>query len=176
MASRSKEFWLETGLESLAQQGPQSLTIESLCRATGKTKGSFYHHFSGAQEFARQVTEFWRQSHTQDLIDLTTGLPPEQALQRLRELAKKLPFARESAFRAWAASDEQAAKAVAEVDSTRVRHLAELYAKLGHDADQAESMAWLEYALSLGLAQLKSSLPRGRGRRAQELFERRIIT
>lgn len=174
LSSRGKSVWLETGLNLLASEGPSGLTVERLCQATRKTRGSFYHHFSGIKDFVRQVMEAWRQTHTQDLIDSTANLPPRDSLQKLRELARRLPFDRENAFRTWAARDPEVAGVVKEVDSARVGHLMAVYQAMGQEADKAESLAWIEYALLIGLAQVKGSLTQERRRKVTDLFERSI--
>lgn len=170
--TRGKDGWLEAGLEILGREGHEALTIERLCQTTGKTKGSFYHHFASAGEFARQVMSHWQRTHTQDLIDLTSPTDPEQGLAQLRSLAGRLPTEREAAFRSWAARDPEAARVLAEVDQARVAHLAALHRGRGATDDHALTLAWLEYALSLGLAQLGSTFPRERRRLALDLFEK----
>lgn len=159
----------------LADEGHAGLTVERLCQATGKTRGSFYHHFSSTGDFTRQLLQAWRKSHTQDLIDVTAGLAAPDSLRKLRELARRLPLDRESAFRTWASRDPEVARVVSEVDATRVAHLVAVYQAMGQDKDRAESLAWLEYALFIGLAQVKGSLPGERRRKATELFERSIL-
>ncbi len=160
MANETSDIWLEAGLQLLTEHGRQGLTVERLCRATGKTKGSFYHHFSGTPEFLRRLLEKWQKDHTQDLIAMTERLPPEAALGRLQSLARNLPVERETAFRSWAAQDPEVARLVAEVDGKRAEHLSRVHQAMGCSPTQAETRAWLDYATFLGLAQLRGSLSR----------------
>ncbi|HVN70419.1 MAG TPA: TetR/AcrR family transcriptional regulator, partial [Desulfomonilia bacterium] len=46
-----KTVWLEQGLKILATKGPGALSIEGLTKVTGKTKGSFYHHFGSREKY-----------------------------------------------------------------------------------------------------------------------------
>ena len=170
-----KAVWLEVGLQLLVDEGPKGLTVERLCQSTGKTKGSFYHHFAGVREFEQRLLEYWEQAHTRDLIDLTSQGPPQTALRELRRLALRLPFEREAAFRAWGARNPEAARVVARVDALRVAHLGRFHIDNGQPPDLAEAMAWLEYSLFLGMAQLGDSLPKEQSRLARSLFERRVI-
>lgn len=174
MVSRSKEIWLEAGLELLTVEGQQGLTIERLCGQTKKTKGSFYHHFSGTQDFEGQLLAYWQKAHTQDLIDLTVEAPPQEALKKLRQLTRGLSTDRELALRSWAARHEEAARVVHKVDRTRVEHLALLYVADGFPKDRARTVAWAEYSLLIGMAQLRSTLPDQQRRLVWRNFERSI--
>lgn len=158
MKVRGDAIWIEAGLQRLTEHGRQALTVDGLCRDTGKTKGSFYHHFSGITDFVHRLLLAWQKAHTQDLIDLTEGLAPEQALSRLQALAGNLPFERENAFRSWARHDPDVAGVVTQVDQMRAGYLQRLYQAGGQSPQQAEGRAWLEYATFLGLAQLRGSI------------------
>ena len=167
--------WLEVGLQLLVDEGPRGLTVERLCQLTGKTKGSFYHHFGGVREFEQRLLEFWEQAHTRDLIELTCQGSPAEALRELRRLALRLPYERETAFRAWGARDPEAARVVARVDALRVSHLARFHTQKGYPAEEAETLAWLEYSVFLGMAQLGDSLPKEQSRLARSLLERKVM-
>ena len=65
-ARLSKEEWLARALEVLGKKGAGELTIESLARRLGVTKGSFYWHFKDRADFFRQLIEFWDENFTQD--------------------------------------------------------------------------------------------------------------
>ena len=61
-ARLSKEEWLARALEVLGKKGAGELTIESLARHLGVTKGSFYWHFRDRADFFRQLIEYWGQT------------------------------------------------------------------------------------------------------------------
>lgn len=160
-------------MDVLVEAGHAGLTIERLCKATGKTKGSFYHHFANIEAFRHRLLEHWQATHTQELIAATSGEEPTAALRSLARLTAQLPYAREAAFRVWANRDPQAATLVALVDQARVGHVAWLLQRLGHSEAEAHELAWFEYALFVGMAQL--GLPTDQRRRLRDLLERKLL-
>lgn len=172
MVRDSRESWLETGMELLTEDGPSSLTLDRLCQIRGKTKGSFYHHFSSVGAFTKELTSYWRQRHTQDLIDLTPADDPTSSIQALRKLSGRLPLEREVAFRSWARHDLEVAQAVREVDLARMDHLGRLLEGQGYPPTEARAIAWLEYAALLGMAQLHDSITDDERRHAYRYLER----
>ena len=67
-ARLSKEEWLARALEVLGRKGAGELTIESMARHLGVTKGSFYWHFKDRADFFRQLIEYWDEHFTQTVI------------------------------------------------------------------------------------------------------------
>jgi AcrR family transcriptional regulator len=117
-------IWLETGLQLLIGEGESALTIDRLCRETKKTKGSFYHHFAGQEEFRTQLIEWWK-SHRGPAADRAmrrwpAGRPAVEATDRERIEARALQIS---------------------VDE-------------GWDLRRAREVALLETALVLGMEQL----------------------
>ena len=55
---------LTRALEVLGKQGAGELTVESLARQLGVTKGSFYWHFKDRADFFRQLIEYWDEHFT----------------------------------------------------------------------------------------------------------------
>lgn len=50
--------WLETAYQLFSEKGPQSLKVESLAKAVGKNKSSFYHHFADMEIFTRRLLDY----------------------------------------------------------------------------------------------------------------------
>jgi len=130
--------WLEAGFAVLAGGGPQALTIERLCVLTGRTKGSFYHHFKAMAGFETALLSHWQEANAERVeaggdgpADLALGL--EQGL--------------ESAMRRWAAQSLAARQVVEQVDALRLDYLSGL---LGGGRDRA----LLEYAAFVGLLEM----------------------
>ena len=69
-----KTIWLEEGLKILAAKGPAALSMESLTQATGKTKGSFYYHFSSGEKYVEQLLEYYeKNNYRRDLQSWRSG-------------------------------------------------------------------------------------------------------
>ena len=58
MMKDSKEIWVKTGYEIFAISGPDSIKIEPLAKAVGKSKSSFYHHFVNLEIFTKDLLNF----------------------------------------------------------------------------------------------------------------------
>jgi AcrR family transcriptional regulator len=168
--TQAKEEWLVAGLDLLVTDGENGLRIERLCQRLGKTKGSFYHHFSGRDDFCHTLLEYWESKHTDDLIQATSDREAQKALGELDRLARSLRFDRESAFRSWATRSERAAEVVLRVDLRRVKYVEDLYQQKGLTRELAGSLAWLHYCLLLGGAQLKGLFGEPERRRVYQLL------
>jgi len=130
----SRTSWIEAGLKSLVSKGPQALAAEPLARELGTTKGSFYWHFKDVPEFQSAVIKHW-QSHA--FADVLQALEETgSAEQRLRRFGKDiLSNDTDPAMRAWARADKSVAKAVAQVDTERLKYVTALLNNIGLSND-----------------------------------------
>jgi hypothetical protein len=157
------DAWVTAGLSLLRTDAHQRLTIERLCAAMEKTKGSFYHHFADISAFEDALLASWKQAHTLGPIEIAdaahaglsrgvsvgvnSGAGVRERRRALYRAVGKLDLKVEIAIRAWAATDTRARRAQADVDETRVAYLASLWGK----GKKARTHAELEYAAFLGL-------------------------
>lgn len=132
-----KSDWLDAGLAALAGDGPAALKAEPLARALGTTKGSFYWHFADVPAFHAELIAHWAENANTALFD--TAEQADTHTAALRGMAQQIaapnprdPFARaEPAMRAWAASHDGAASAVASVDAERLQVVGALLDRIG---------------------------------------------
>lgn len=149
-----KDDWLAAGLHLLTRAGPAALTIEQLCKHLKVTKGSFYHHFKGREDYLHSLMQYWREQHTERLIDTAQAAEPEARSDVLGQMARSADASVENAMRTWARQDPAVAKQVAAVDRARVDYLHTLitpHLTAGLDADL---VAKLVYAHFVGVQQL----------------------
>lgn len=158
MARTTDVDWVDIALSLLKSEGHTALTVERLCRASGMSKGSLYHHHAHLPALKSAVLARWQAEHTERLISATRAgaLPPGATRrQHLDALAFSLDMVLEQAVRNWGAHDPLAAAALRAVDERRIAYLAELAGEEGEgDPVRARRLAMLEYALFLGLQQL----------------------
>lgn len=154
-ASKSRfgrEDWLALGLALLAEQGPEALTVERLTTAAGKTRGSFYHHFTDQAAFMAGLGERWLREATEALIEEAEGAAP--AGRRRETLARRaagIDHALERALRRLAVSEPAIAQAVARSDARRIAYLEGVFrAELGLSAKEAEARAQLQHCAFVG--------------------------
>ena len=129
--------WLRAGFRALVANGPAALKAESLARALSTTKGSFYWHFKDVPEFRARMLRHWQEAA---LVALSRAaeedISPTDRLYQLSEIAAPEDDAHggaaaEPAVRAWAQSDPEVSRAVAEIDAARIAYLAAVLSTLG---------------------------------------------
>ena len=155
----AKSVWLEEGLKILTAKGPASLTIENLTNATGKTKGSFYHHFNSREQYIEQLFEYHEKATIDEVIeDTSMGNDPRAQFRRLAELAFRISSDLELVIRAWALYDPMVRAFMDRMDKRRLEHTKNLHTGAGLGADKAQALAYRDYAIFLGLQQLRHHL------------------
>ena len=148
--------WLELGFRQLVDFGAAGLTVERLCEAAGRTRGSFYHHFRDHDAFVRNLMERWKKRHTDDVIAQVerraerTG-DANARPQSLHELAVHLDHRLDLAVRLFAQTHPVAAIYLKRVDTERLDYLKRLYRETTTlPSTLADEVAWLEYAAFVG--------------------------
>lgn len=149
-----KDDWLTAGLCLLTQAGPGALTIDQLCKQQQVTKGSFYHHFEGREDYLHSLMQYWREQHTERLIATTEAAEPEVRSDVLSQLARGADASVENAMRTWGRQDPAVAEHVAAVDSDRVKYLQTLIAPHLRAGRDGTLVAKLVYAHFVGVQQL----------------------
>lgn len=156
MARFSRDDWLVLGLAQLSAHGPEGLRIDQLCAAAARTRGSFYHHFNDLEAFITALLDHWREWNTDgviEMVELEAEISGKRG--RLNALAAGLDQQMEVAIRRFAATNANAAIAVAEVDETRIAYLARMNKEeRGTGDDCARMLAEIEYAAFIGFQHL----------------------
>lgn len=155
MATLGRDEWVAAAVDELAAGGVEAVRVEVLARRLGVTKGSFYWHFSGREELRDAVLDWYEVART-DAVIAQVESAAERPEARLRALAELVftptgPVDRvESAIRAWASSDDRAARTLARVDRRRVRYVTDLLAATGLERTLARRRAQLLYRALIG--------------------------
>jgi AcrR family transcriptional regulator len=134
------EEWVNAGLRALARSGFTALKADTLAKALGVSRGSFYWHFADVGAFHAAVLRHWREVALEKIvaeIDATTGDRLETLLLRSFSARSNL----EAAIRAWAFADREARAAVDAVDAGRVSYLQKLLIEAGTEPALAEMRA-----------------------------------
>jgi len=159
-------LWIEAAYTILAEEGHRELTIERLTAVTGKTRGSFYHHFGSVDGFTTRVLDDWREQNTERIARIAVTDPEPSGRRALvhRE-AVRLDARIEIAIRRWAGADGKVLGVCQGVDRRRMDVLVRDLVALAHSKgrtllpDEAEKLARLEYAAFIGAQMLA---PEGR--------------
>lgn len=172
MARTTREDWIDAGLTLLRESGEHALTLERLCAALGRTKGSFYHHFASMPELSRALLEAWEQRHTDMPIASSSGVDDLRQRRKLLHAAvQRLDWALDLTVRGWSLRDAEVREAVARVDARRIAYLESLLPRRITPA-RRRAIAKLQYVAFLGAAQLDPTNSRAdESRTAALLYE-----
>ncbi len=149
--SKNKGDWLEHGLRVLDGGGVSALTIDGLAAEMGLTKGSFYHHFQGIQQYKYELATHW--------VKLQLGaipLLPKKSTRRMEALDAWVETlilqegSAEQAVRTWGLQDEMVRSQLAGVDAARRLFVESVFKPLIGDKGQPRLMADLLLAILSG--------------------------
>jgi AcrR family transcriptional regulator len=145
--------WCAAGLALLRDEGVGAVTVDRLCAALGKTKGSFYHHFRNLDAYLGALLARWEEELTDTPIrDAAGERDPTRRSARLDAAVLRLDHRLDVAVRAWARRDARARTAMARVDARRIAYLTGLHR--ARRAADARAAAELEYAAFVGAQHL----------------------
>lgn len=146
----SKNDWIELGMKQLENTGPAGLTVDALCTAASRTRGSFYHHFEGHEDFVRAMMAFWKKRDTDDVIEIVEATSKSKS-RELNSIASALNHRLEGRIRQFSLRDSSAADILSSVDETRISYLSKLHQEHRKVPEsEALTLAKLEYAAYVG--------------------------
>lgn len=148
--SSSRVEWLHVGQEMLRTTGAASIKLVPLVEASGKTSGSFYHHYASIQAFLEDLARTYGTANANSLIDAATTDAPQARLERLHRALQGPRFRPlDVAMRDWAGTFAPAARAVQEFDSAVFAFLQSAFLDLGFSRPQARARALLLFGASV---------------------------
>jgi AcrR family transcriptional regulator len=169
MPRKNKENWLNEGLNVLAQEGLEGLTIDAMAFRLELTKGSFYHHFKDVHDFEGRLLEYWADQYLS-----TSGLLPDNPRDRLSLLDTIMEetFSAitepETAIRLWAQQDDRARFYVEQVDAFRRQIVFDIFECLVNEPEEAWLMTDIIFTITIGSM---TAIPRIPAQRVLELYK-----
>jgi AcrR family transcriptional regulator len=150
---KSRQDWVDAGLQLIREEGQQALTIERLTQILSLTKGSFYHHFGGLPNYRQALLDCWEYELTVHPMEIAMQeSDPQKRRRKLGETVKKLDQRLDLSIRAWGMRDPEVQIHVRRVDDLRIQCLSRLYEGTG--MNQPDLLARIQYAAFLGAQQL----------------------
>lgn len=150
-ASLDRGDYLAAGMDLLAGEGVGGLTIARLCTALGVTKGSFYHHFRGIEDYRTQLLAHWANTLERQVVAAARLVAdPFERIEMLRSVGLHLHHEAEVAIRAWSRTDADAGRVREKVDAARERVVAQAYVEVGVAPDVAELLGRISVAVLIG--------------------------
>lgn len=151
MSRKSKTDWYWACSRIVVKDGAKKLTIDALCQNLGMTKGSFYHHFKGMDDFVEAFLVFFEQEGTLQIIEVVEQeTTPQNKLRKLIELATEYPSELERGARAWAHQDGRVSAVFERVDQQRLDYVTDLWRPLVADASTARVRVQMMYSILIG--------------------------
>jgi AcrR family transcriptional regulator len=134
MARISKEEWVTTALDLLAQRGIAFVQVEPIAKSLKITKGSFYHHFKNRSDLHLQMLEYWenRQLAFLEELKLASYADPEEKLKALFLFILKKDVRHDIAVRHWSVSHEKARQSINRVDKERLKYCESIFEEMGY--------------------------------------------
>jgi AcrR family transcriptional regulator len=163
MPKLGPDDWIDAGLAMLHASGFASLKADTLAKAIGVTRGSFYWHFSDLNAFHDAVLHRWRIVALERIVADLENVSGDR-LETLLRRAFTDPGGLEVAVRACAIANPVAHAAVDAVDIERIGYLRALIVAEGIAADVADGRArvlnwsYLGFALSTAKPSARQTL------------------
>ena len=162
----TRSDWIQAGLAAVADDGPNGVRIDRLCRRLGVSKGSFHHHFGGAGDFKQALLAAYEALVVEALdqaIEETADDSPKAALVGLTAaITSTEGFYRpdlEVAMRAWAFSDPEVRAVQERVDTRRLESLQGIWSRILDDPAAVYTAALLPYLVGIGASLIQPPTP-----------------
>lgn len=155
----ARDRWLDAGIQVLTEGGAAAVRIDRIAVRVGLSKGSFHHHFDGAEGYKRDLLAYFERLSVEALeSSIADAGPTASAREVLTHLTALLHREGpglytprlDGAVRAWAASDDDARAVVARVDRVRLDALESVWERAAGSGDRARLSALLPYLVALG--------------------------
>ena len=137
--------WVNAGLKALARSGFTALKADTLAKALGVSRGSFYWHFADVGAYHDAVLQRWREVAYENVVLEVEGTA-ENRLATLLDRAFRADGRLERAVRGWA----KAKSMVEAVDARRLGYIRDLLVEGGLAPDEATIRARVVYWAYLG--------------------------
>lgn len=148
--------WIEQGLRTLGEGGPDAVRVEVLARELGVTKGSFYWSFDDRPALLDALLDRWEEASVDEVMERVeaSGGEPVAKLRHLFSIARKRDridlLKVDLAVRDWARRDKAVARRLRRVDNRRMGYMRSLFTAAGVEEAEVEARCLLVFSLFVG--------------------------
>ena len=152
---------MDEGLRVLAAEGAPSVRIDRIAARLGLSKGSFHHHFAGADGYKRDLLAHYEALSVAALDSAIAGVADDASTRDVLGALTAMISGDDAglyrpeldvAVRAWSTTDPDVRAVQQRIDTTRIDALARVWSRAVPDAAQARRAALLPYLLAVGAA------------------------
>ncbi|MFI6885185.1 TetR family transcriptional regulator [Streptosporangium canum] len=157
--STARERWLNEGLKVLAEEGAAGIRIDRIAARLNLSKGSFHHHFDGAEGYKKALLTHFEHLSIETLenaiADVGESAGASVILARLTKLVRPSGTGLyrpeiDVALRAWATWDADVRAVQTRLDEARLSALQRVWRSAVASDEEARTAALLPYLLAVG--------------------------
>jgi AcrR family transcriptional regulator len=138
----TREEWLQRALDVVATKGQAKLRIHELVKHLGVTRGSFYWHFKGRDDFVCALVDYYHRWSTDQVIlevERAGGDAADRLKTVMRFVAEEDLGRYEEAMMSWAAQEPIVAESFEIAIRRRVEFIRALFVQLGFEGQELEA-------------------------------------
>ncbi|MFC5834433.1 TetR family transcriptional regulator [Nonomuraea insulae] len=157
--STARERWLKEGLKVLAEEGAAGIRIDRIAARLNLSKGSFHHHFDGAEGYKKALLAHFEKLSIETLENAISEVGESAGarviLARLTKLVRPGGTGLyrpelDVALRAWATWDADVRAVQTRLDEARLSALQRVWRSAVASDEEARTAALLPYLLAVG--------------------------
>lgn len=160
----TRDDWLAAAMAVLVDAGVEQVKILTLSERLGVSRSSFYWYFEDRQHLLDDLLDVWNRSNT-GVIQGHCALPSATIAEAVLNLFRcfvgvdafdhRLDFA----IREWARRSVDVRRVVDEADAARLAAIAQIYARHGFAAAEADTRARILYYMQIGYYAMELNEP-----------------
>jgi AcrR family transcriptional regulator len=155
MVKRVREEWLELAREVLIRGGVEAVTVQSMSRRLGVTRGGFYGYFGSRNALLQRLLQDWQDVNTRALRRIaarerTDGEAQFKELINMWIEDEDYSPEYDSAVRDWGRRSPDVGRRVHEVDNERIRLIERIFHNLGFRGLEAHIRSRVTYYHQVG--------------------------
>lgn len=175
MVKRARQEWLELARQMLIRGGVEAVTVQSISRKLGVTRGGFYGYFGSRDALLQRLLQDWHGVNSRALRRIAARGRRDGDAQ-FKELIDMWieddDYSPEydSAVRDWARRSPEVARKVHQVDNERIRLIERIFRNLGFQGLEAHIRARVTYYHQVGYYALAVHESRSTRRRLSPMY------
>jgi AcrR family transcriptional regulator len=179
MVKRVRDDWFELAREMLIRGGVEAVTVQSISRKLGVTRGGFYGYFGSRDALLQRLLQDWQDVNTRALRAIaapgrTDGEAQFKELVNMWIEDEGYSPEYDSAVRDWGRRSPDVARRVHKVDNERIRLIERIFHNLGFGGLEAHIRARITYYHQVGYYALAVHESRRTRRRLSPLYARAL--